>query len=538
MLSTTFTRVRFYAFALAICCLPVTLQAADRAPMIFHRGNLAEPATLDPTLMDTLPEANIGGDMFMGLTTEDAASKAIPGMAESWSTSDDGLVWTFKLRAGLKWSDGEPLKASDFVFGFRRLMDPNTAAKYASIQYVIKNAEEVNSGKLPLDQLGVHAPDDRTVEISLSQQAPFLPGLLKHATGFPIPEHIVKKFGKDWVKPGNIVSNGAYVAAEWKPNEYVRLVKNPMFFDAANVKIEEVYYYPINDESVALARFRAGDLDANIGNYGFPAAQAEWLAANMPGQSFTTPSLANGFLTLNMRKAPFNDARVRRAISLCIDRDVLARKVMRDGRVPADAFIPPGTANHFPDAKLDFAGWPMDKRRMEAKRLLTEVGYGADRPLAFEYKFAQTKETRRMAIGISALLKECGIVVRLTGNDLKIHYAALAQRDFEVGTVSWAADYNDPQAFLFLLDSRSQGFNYSGYDSPTFNRLMDESKNILDLEKRAGLLAQAEQIALNDSPIVPLAFMTTRELVAPHVKGFVPNAEDVHRTRFMWLEPH
>lgn len=384
----------------------------------------------------------------------------------------------------------------------------------------------------------MRALDEHTVEITLSQQAPFLPGLLKHPTAYPIPEHAIKKFGDAWVKPGTIVSNGPYVAVDWKLNEYVHLVKNPLFYDAANVKIDEVYFYPIADESVALARFRSGGIDANIGNYGFPASQAQWLAENMPGQALTTPALANGYLALNMRKPPFNDIRVRRAVSLCIDREALANKVMRDGRVPAYAFVPPGTANSLPQARLSYAEWSMDKRRTEAKRLLAEAGYTAERPLVFEYKFAATKETRRMAIGVGALVKECGIVARLTGNDLRIHYAALNQGDFEVGTVSWAADYNDPNAFLYLLDPRSGPFDYQGYDSSRFKELMDKAKVSLDMEARAKLLAEAEQVALDEEGTLPLAFTTSRELVAPYLKGFVPNAEDFHRTRFMWLEPH
>ena len=506
--------------------------------MIFHRGNLAEPISLDPILQETVYEGAIAGDMFLGLTTEDAASKPIPGAAESWSVSDDGLVWTFKLRAGLKWSDGVPLTAADFVFGFRRLMDPKNAAKYASVQYVIKNAEEVNSGKLPVEQLGVRAIDDHTVEITLGQQAPFLPGLLKHQTAYPIPEHAIKKFGDAWVKPGNMVSNGAYVATEWKPNEYVHLVKNPLFFDAASVKIDEVFFYPITDEGVALSRFRAGDLDANLGNYGFPAAQAEWLAEHMPGQALTTPSLSNAYIVLNMRKAPFNDIRLRRAVSLCVDRDALARKVMRDGRVPAYAFVPPGTANSLPRARLDSADWSMDKRRAEAMRLLAEAGYGPKNPFVFEYKFPAGRETRRMAIGVGALLKECGMVARLTGNDLRIHYAALHEGDFAAGTGAWAADYNDPLAFLFLLDSRSGPFDYQGYDSAEFKGLIDKAKASLDMEARAEILAQAEQVALNDEAVIPIAFTTWRELAAPYLKGLVPNAEGIHRARFMWIEPH
>ena len=506
--------------------------------MVFHRGNTAEPDSLDPAVITSAPDGNVVGEIFMGLTTEDAESHVIPGMAESWSTSEDGLLWTFKLRPGLKWSDGVPLTASDFVFGLRRLMDPQTAAKYASVEYVIKNAEEVNSGKLPVEQLGVRALDDRTLEITLAQQAPFLPALMKHWTAYPIPEHAIKKYGDAWTKPGNLVSNGAYTAAEWRPNEYVRLVKNPLFYDAANAKIDEDYFYPINGEAAALARCSAGELHSNIGIIAFPVSQAAWLKENMPGQAFTTPILGTDYLVLNMRKAPFNDLRLRRAVALCLDSQTLIDKVTRDGRVPAYAFVPAGIANYTAGARFDFADWPMERRRTEAKSLLAQAGYGPDHPLSFEYKYMVTKDGRRSAIGVAALMKECGIISRPIGNEFRIAYAAIQAGDFEVATAAWGADYNDPQNFLFLIDSRSGVFNYAGYKNPEFDRLMDEAKATLDLQKRAELMARAEQIALNDIAVLPMAVKTARELVAPYVKGFVPNAEDFHRTRFMWLEPH
>ncbi len=528
-------KVLYIAWAIAMNALG-SVPALAAEPMVFHRGNLTEPDTLDPSQATTTIENNIVGDMFMGLTTEDVNSHVIPGMAESWSTSPDGLVWTFKLRAGLKWSDGAPLKAGNFVFGLRRLLDPKTAARYASLAYVIKNADAVNTGKLPVEQLGVRAPDDLTVEITLDAPTPFLAGLMKHYIVYPIPEHAVRKFGADWVKPGNMVSNGPYMLVEWKAHDHVKVIKNPHFFDAKNVRIDEVIYYPIDDENVALTRFRARDIDANLGTRGAPTQQLAWMDANMPGEARVVPMLSSSYMALNTRRPPFNDKRLRRAVSLCIDREILAQKVVKDKRVAAYAFVPPGIANYNNTAKHDFAGWSMDQRRQEARRLLADAGYSEKKPLTYEYLYNVSVDQRRATVAESAMLKDCGIIARPVANELKVHYSLMQQGDFTAGWGGWVGDYNDPQNFLYLLDSRSGAFNYGAYNNPEYDRLMDEAKVTLDLAQRAVLLGRAEQIALDDVAIVTLDFSTSKELLAPYVKGFADNIEDIHRTRWMWLE--
>ncbi len=512
-----------------------TAHAAD-APMVFHRGNVAEPGSLDPHQSGATWENNIIGELLMGLTTDDIAGQPIPGSAESWTVSDDGLTWTFKLRAGLLWSDGVPLKASDFVFGIRRLLDPKTAARYAFIAYVIKNAAPVNSGDLPTDHVGVRAIDEHTLEITLEEPTPFLPGLLTHYTTFPLPEHVVQKYGRDWVKPGTMVSNGPYILESWAANDHVKIVKNPLFYDAANVAIDEVYFYPTDDLSAALTRFRAGELDANIGSLGFPVSQTEWLQKNMPGQAYITPQLANGYIVFNHRKPPFSDERLRRAFSLCVDRTILTDKVARDGRLPAYAFVPPGTANYNNAAQLDFTDWSMENRRQEAIELLADAGYNADNPLIFEYLYMASVDGRRSAVVLSAMLKQCNMIMRLIANEPKVHYDMIRNADFTAALAQWSADYDDPHTFLYLLDSRAGAYNYGGYHNPEYDRLMDQAAAILDVEERARVLAQAEQIALDDAAVAPLSYPTSKMLVAPYVKGFVPNANMYHRNRWMRIE--
>ena len=510
--------------------------ATAKDPVIFRRGNEAEPASLDPHQAGTLWEYNILGDLFMGLTTEDATGKPIPGAAESWTTSADGLVWTFKLRPGIVWSDGVPLTAADFVFGFHRVLDPKTAAHYASLQYVIKNAQAINGGKMAVDQLGVRALDAQTLEITLEAPTPFLPGLMTHATAFPIPEHTFKKFGAEWVKPGNMVTDGAYTLVEWKAHEQIRAVKNPMFYDAKNVAIDEIYYYPTDDQTAALNRFRVHEIDANIGSRGFPTAQIPVIQKELPGQARIFPTLSNEYIVLNNRRPPFSDARLRKAISLCLDRRVLTDKVLRGGLVPGYSFIPPGIDNYHNTARLTYADEPIEQRRAEARKILAEAGYTAEKPFTFDYMYMISIDARRMVVAQSAMLKECGMVVHLIGNEAKIHYDSLLQADFTAAQARWGADYNDPQTFLYVLDSRSGPYNHGGYKSADFDKLVDEGKATLDLEKRAGILAQAEQIALDETAVVPIGFLVSKNLVAPYLKGYVDNVAGINRTRWMSIE--
>ncbi len=520
--------------ALAASALPA-FAAADRTKTL-HRGNGAEPDTLDPHQSSGTWENNIIGDMFVGLTQDDAHCRPIPACAESWTTSEDGLVWIFKLRRDLVWSDGVPITASDFVYAWRRIIDPKTAARYAFNLYVVKHAEEINGGKRPVEDLGIRAVDDLTLEVTLGQPAPFLLSLLKHYSSFPVPRHAIDKHGRAWVQPGNMVSNGPYVLAEYVPNSYVKIAKNPRFPEADTVAIEEVYFYPIEDERTALTRFRSGEIDMNVTTSGFPTQQLGWLKANMPGQARVYPFLAVEYAFANIRRPPFNDIRLRRAISLAVDRELLMDRVKRDGSAAAYSFVPPVVENYIEGPRFDFADWPMERRRAEAVRLLAEAGYGPSRPLSFDFQYRTSYDRRRYYVAMSALLKDVNIYARLFANESRVHYNRVQQDDFVVAEAGWVGDYNDPQTFLSLIETSAGVFNYPGYTNPAYDRLMSEAKVLLDLQRRAQIMAQAEQIALDDCAVIPLSFQTTKVLVSPRVEGYEDNAENIHRTRWMRLK--
>jgi oligopeptide transport system substrate-binding protein len=518
--------------ALAACGESGGGEAADAA-LVLHRGNTAEPVSLDPHKAHGVWENAIIGDMFVGLFQNDPAGEAIPGMAESWEVSEDGLAWTFHLREAT-WSDGVPVTADDFVFSFRRILDPETIAQYASILYPFKNAQAINRGELPPDQLGAHAIDARTLVIELESPAPYLPGLLTHYTSFAIPAHVVREHGAEWVRPENIEVNGPYKLAEWRSNDFVHVVRNESFYEADSVCIDEVYYYPTTDNNTAERRVRSGELDLNTD---FPADMIEFLNERSPGYARIHPYLMTAYLSFNTTIEPFDDARVRHALSMAIDRDFIVNEVLKDGRQTTTSFVPPEIANYEGGPVSPWAHLTLEERRAEARRLLEAAGFGPDNPLRFQYVHRNTRDNPRVAPVLQSDWRQIApwVEVDISGIEAQIHYANLRARNYEVADGGWVADYNDPQNFLFLFETRAGPLNYPGWSNARYDELVARSANELNLEQRAATLAEAEQILLDEAPIAPLWREVNRNLVNPRVTGWVDNAVDIHRTRFLCL---
>ncbi|MDG2244227.1 MAG: peptide ABC transporter substrate-binding protein [Rhodospirillaceae bacterium] len=506
---------------------------AALAGVILHRGNSKEPDSLDPHRAAGTWENTIIGDLFLGLTTEAANGDIIPAAAESWTVSDDGLIYTFTLRDNLLWSDGVQVTASDFVFGMRRIMDPVTAARYASLLFPIKNARAINTGQMSPDLIGVTALDPTTLEITLESPVPFFTQLLSHYTTYPIPQHAYAIHGDDWVKAGNMVSNGAYVLQEWVTNSHVKVTKNPNFYAAQNVAIDTVFYYPIEDSRTALKMFEVGELDMNLLTEGFPSAQLAEVIQKFPGEGRVVPSLGNRFLPMNTSRPPFDDKRVRKAVSLLVDREIINDRIVAVGARSAYAFVPPETANHLPEAQVDFVDTPMPERIAEAKRLLAEAGYSDDNPLRFELSYRGSYDNTRRLSAVAAMWRRSGVIANIAAYDSRISYSKMDAGDYEMGDGGWAADYNDPYNFLYLLLCDSGPMNWARYCNPAFDDLVNEAAVTLDMKKRAALMAEAEQIMLDDHPVIMLDYATNRILVSKRIQGFVDNISNTHRTRYM-----
>jgi len=506
------------------------MSAAALAQSVIHIGNSGEPDSLDPHFASGTWENRIIGDMLVGLMTEAADGSVIPGAAESYDVSDDGLVYTFNLRQDAVWSDGEPVTAEDFVFSLRRILAPETAAQYAFLLYPIQGAEAINAGEADPETLGAAAVDDHTLQITLEAPTPYFVELTTHYTAWPVPQHVVEEHGNDWIRPENIVVNGPYILEEWVPQTHVHLVRNEMFWDNENVAIDEVFFYPTEDRSAALRRFRAGELDINTD---FPSEQISFLEEELPDSYRIAPYLGIYYYPINSNDPALSDQRVRAALSMALNREAITDQVLQTGEIPATSFVPPMPG--YEPATAPYAGMSYDEAVAEAQRLMQEAGFGPDNRLSLVLRYNTSENHRRVAVAAAAMWQEIYVDVELFNTDVAVHYNDLEANDFQVARAGWIADYPDPQNFLTLLETSSGSFNYGRWSNEEFDALMDEAAVTNDMDSRADILQQAEQIALDDAATIPIYYYVSKNLVAPYVENFIDNAKDIHRTRWLSL---
>ena len=519
----------------AILIAAVLAFAAAVTPPVYSqsvlmRGNHQDPASLDPQRISTVYENNIVLDLFEGLTTVDAAGRPIPGVAESWTVSDDGLTWKFNLQDDLVWSDGVPLTADDVVYSFRRLMDPATASQYPYLFYAIAGAEAVNRGSVPLEKLGVEARQN-TVILRLESPLPILPELLSNGFATIVPKHVVELYGDRWTTPGVMVTNGAFVLEDWRPQDRVTLSRNELYRDAQLVSLNGVVYLPTEDQSAALARFRAGELDTNLE---FPTARTRWLTKNLPDETRIADYLITFYLSFNTNHPALADVRVRRALSLAIDRQTLAERVLRSGESAASSFVPPSVAGYTP-ATTELNSSSAEDRINQSRTLLSEAGFGPENPLRLTYSLSSAEDRRRVATAIAAMWRPLGVEITLNNTEGKVLFSRLRSGDFEIGYSAWAADVNDAANFLIILHSRSKNSNYARFRNARYDTLLNKAAATAELETRTELLSHAEALMLSEAPIAPLFHGVSKNLVARYVQGWTDNPRDVHISRFLRL---
>ena len=518
--------LRYLALVLAA---PVLLAGAVDAKVL-RIGNGGEPETLDPHRYNLRLEETILNDLFLGLTTFDAHGNIVPGAAERWSVSDDGLVWTFELREDGKWSDGQPVTAGDFVYAFRRLLDPATAASLAHFMYPVRNAAAVNAGELPPTALGVRAGARRTLVVELEQPFPFFTERLIYPTGYPVPAHTVEDLGADWVKPGRMVSNGAFVLDDWQPHAHVTLRRNAHFHHADSVTLDGVRYLPTADSYAAFNRYRAGEIDA-IGD--FPSGEMDWVRKNLADHLRLTPLVSIMYLVFNVTQPPFDDVRVREALGIAIDRELLTGRVMQSDEVPSVSLVPPMVPGY--RSAVAVTG-TRDARLERARDLLGDAGYGPDNPLNVTLRYISGDESKRVQVAIAAMWKDIGVATTLHHTELKSHFADLRQGNFEVAQAGWFGE-NNPEHYLNLLVSDTGDVNYGRFASAAFDALMDRAHAEADLGRRIALLREAETVGLAEHPVTPLYAVTIRALVDPRIGGWHANPRNVHGARYItWNE--
>jgi len=514
----------------------------DRAPdgsrvtdegVTFHRGNGAEPATLDPHRAEDSASFEILRDLYEGLTTGTVEAKVVPGTAESWDVSPDGLTWTFTLRADAAWSNGDPVTAADFVAGFRRTVDPATASTYAQVLIPVKNAEAVNRGDLPPEALGVSAPGERTFVVELGAPTPYFLSLLTHSATYPLHRASFAAHGETFARAGNMVSNGAYALDEWAVNSFVRLRRNPHYHDAQDVQIDTVYYYPIEEHSAELQRYRAGELDFT---QSVPNSQYDWIRANLGDELHVTPYLSTYLFVLDLSEPPFDDARVRQALAMAVDRQTLVEKVLGGGQQGAWGLVPPGVDNYTP-AEYDWKDWPQEQRLAEARRLYREAGYSADNPLEARILYNTSDNHRKIAVAVQEMIRSAlGADITVVNQEFKVMLETRKEPSrWEILRYGWTGDYNDPYTFLEIFRSDSPQ-NPAYYANPEFDRLLGEASAEVDLERRARLLQDAERLLINDYPSIFAYFYVARHLVKPWVRGYRANIMDHNYTRHYRVE--
>ncbi|AGR59028.1 oligopeptide ABC transporter substrate-binding protein OppA [Salmonella bongori] len=496
--------------------VPAGVQLADKQTLV--RNNGSEVQSLDPHKIEGVPESNVNRDLFEGLLISDVEGHPSPGVAEKWENKDF-KVWTFHLRKNAKWSDGTPVTANDFVYSWQRLADPNTASPYASyLQYGhIANIDDIIAGKKPATDLGVKALDDHTFQVTLSEPVPYFYKLLVHPSVSPVPKSAVEKFGDKWTQPANIITNGAYKLKSWVVNERIVLERNPQYWDNDKTVINQVTYLPISSEVTDVNRYRSGEIDMTYNN--MPIELFQKLKKEIPNEVRVDPYLCTYYYEINNQKAPFNDVRVRTALKLALDRDIIVNKVKNQGDLPAYSYTPPYTDG----AKLvepEWFKWSQEKRNEEAKKLLAEAGFTADKPLTFDLLYNTSDLHKKLAIAVASIWKKnLGANVKLENQEWKTFLDTRHQGTFDVARAGWCADYNEPTSFLNTMLSDSSN-NTAHYKSPAFDKLIADTLKVTDDAQRSELYAKAEQQLDKDSAIVPVYYYVNARLVKPWVGGY------------------
>ncbi|WP_419792534.1 ABC transporter substrate-binding protein [Serratia fonticola] len=496
--------------------VPAGVQLAPLQRMVINNGS--EVASLDPHKVEGTPESNIILNLLEGLVSTDANGHLAPAVAENWENTDY-QTWTFHLRPGAVWSDGSPVTAQDFVYSWQRLADPKTGSPYASyLQYArIENIDAILAGKKPPESLGVSAIDDKTLRVTLSEPVPYFVSMLSHTSMKPVKQSVVEKFGDKWTLPQNYVGNGAYRLSEWVVNEHIMLERSPSYWNNSKTVIEQATFLPLSSEVSDINRYRSGEID--ITNSAIPPNLYAKMKREIPEQLHVNPYLCTFYYEINNERAPFTDERVRAAVKLTLDRDIIANKIMGQGQIPAYSFTPTFTeGGNF--SQPEWAGWTQEKRNEEAKKLLAQAGFTAEKPLKFTLLYNTSDQNKQQAIAAASMWKKnLGAQVTLQNQEWKTSLQSRHEGQFDVARATWCGDYNEPSAFLNMLLSNSSN-NTFFYKSSAFDALMASTLQAPDAAARGAIYQQAETLLDKDSALVPVYYRVSARLVKPTVGGF------------------
>jgi len=513
---------------------PAGAQLAEQQQIVRHIKD--EPASLDPLKAVGLPEIQVIRDLFEGLTNQDAQGKIVPGVAQSWSSSDN-KTWVFTLRNNARWSNGDPVTAQDFVYSWQRLVDPKNSSAFAWFAGLsgIENAAAITKGEMTPDKLGVFAQSKNQLKVTLDRPVPWFPALVANVALFPVPQKIIAQQGDSWTSPGKLVGNGAYQLSERVVNEKIVLTRNPHYWDDAHSVLTKVTFVPINEESSATKRYRSNDIDITES---FPKNMYALLKKTLPGEVYTPDQLGTYYYAFNTQKGPTADVRVRKALSWSIDRKVIAEKVLGTGEKPAWHFTPDVTAG-FKPLPTFMQQHDQNSLNAQAKSLLAAAGYGPGKPLKLKLLYNTSESHQKIAIAVASMWKKnLGVDVTLENQEWKTYIDSRNSGNFDVIRASWVGDYNEPSTFLNLLTSGNSSniarFNNADYDAVIAKASRETSDQVRNSDYN-----RAEQILAEQAPIAPIYQYTNGRLIKPWVKGYpITNPEDVAYSRELWIEKH
>ncbi len=531
------------ALLIASCSGPGKPGAAARiqvsselaAQQVIRRQIAGDPQTLDPSLSSGVPAAHVLDDLFEGLVGVGEDGNNVPGVAASWETSADGRTWTFHLRDDARWSNGQPVTAQDFVYAWRRQVDPATASEYAEALTPIENAEAIFNGKMEPAKLGVEAHDAQTLIVRLKSATPYLPSLLTNAYLYPLYEPAIRQWGEAWTQPGHLVSNGAFLLSERVINGHIALLKNPYYWDAKQVRLTEVIYHPISDFSAAQDQFLAGNLDfTNRLN----TPQVEWLRKNLGSQVVYAPYFGTALFAFNLTKPPFQgNPKLRLALSMALDREILAKYVSRGTVIAAYNLVPP--LQGYDPAIPDWARLSDADRHALARKMYQEAGYSDQHPLETVMTYPSGgASTRQYMEAMSAMwLTNLGAHVQIYNMEWKVLLQSRTLKEPVFFWDAWIGDYPDPLTFMQLFQT-GLGQNDGGYSNPRFDALVNEAADTVEPQRHFQLFHQAEEILNQDAAFVPMYYYESPHLIKPYVKGWKSNVMDRNLSRYLYVLKH
>lgn len=517
------------------CSKPPTRVETGTRDQVLHLGNLSEPTDLDPHVVTSLQTFFIISSLFEGLMGHDPKDATpVYALAESHTVSDDGKVYTFKIRENAKWSNGDPVTAHDFVKTYKRILTPGIASEYDYLHFLVVNAEKYVKQEISdFSQVGYQALDDQTLQVTLNSPTPYFLALLSHHSFYPLHLPTIEKFGgtekrgTDWTLPGNFVGNGPFNLKEWKVGDYITVTRSDTYWDKDTVKLQEINFYPIESADTEERAFRSGQLHVTST---IPTPKIDSYKKNRPEVLNISPFFATYFMRFNTNKQPLDDVRVRKALALVVDRDGIIKTILKSGQLPAYGLTPP----NIPGYQVE----PQFEEDIElAKQLLAEAGYpdGEGFP-KIEYLYNTNDAHKLIAEAMQQMWKEhLGINVTLVNQEAKVYIATMSQGDYQIGRYAWVGDYLDPSSFLEMMTTDS-GNNATGWSNAEFDALIAQAGRESDPEKRMEIFKEAEAILMSEMPVGPLYFYTRDNLRLPEVKGWTPNLLDIHPYKHVWLE--